>query len=163
MKSNLTITALDELKPQQVAELSAVDLIILQNEINEAAAIVKMRADNLHAGLMLRYGNGALNKSRDAGKEGGTERIMDSDAEHICEVDIPKTIEWDQELLSTIYDRIQAAGESPLVYMKRSLAVSETTLKEWPTDVQKEFRSARSFKNGRLRFRIRKAKTAERG
>jgi hypothetical protein len=161
MTPNITIAALDTMGADEIAELPAAVLLDLQDELERFVESAQQRADRFRHALDLRYGQDASLMLAGRQAESGTIRVMDHDAQNVCEVEIPKTVSWDQGKLSVLWDRITANGDDPAVYMKRTLAVSETALKSWPAAVQAEFSDARSYKHGRYRFNLRKAKGTE--
>lgn len=155
-RNSISIDDFDTLTPQVISELPADVLLDLQGDVEKLVATATARADALRSALNIKYGEKAVAAMHARNAENGTFKIMDS--EHICEVDIPKTVEWDQGKLGSLYKAITDAGQDPLVYMTRILKVSDTALKAWPAEIQKSFREARSYKHGRFRFKLRAAK-----
>lgn len=85
-------------------------------------------------------------------KDTGTVRLH---AEGVSiEVTRPKKVEWDQDGLKAISERIRAAGDDPSEYVETNLVVSEKRYTAWPASIQKQFEPARTVKPGNTSIRI---------
>ncbi len=62
---------------------------------------------------------------------------------------IPKKVEWNQEKMNELFDRIAAAGDDPRAYMRIKLEVSEKSFGEFVPQVQAMFSDCRSVKPGK--------------
>ncbi|MDD2899010.1 MAG: hypothetical protein PHI31_09885 [Desulfuromonadaceae bacterium] len=62
---------------------------------------------------------------------------------------VPKKVEWDQEKMNQMFDRIAAAGDDPRAYMKLKLEVSEKSYEAFPAPVQAMFADCRTVKPGK--------------
>lgn len=79
-------------------------------------------------------------------KDFGTVRIDQGGYEIV--VDTPKKVEWSQDELQAIGDKIAEAGENPGEYVKITLAVDERAYTAWPENIRKVFEPARCVKPG---------------
>lgn len=88
-------------------------------------------------------------------KDTGTVHIQ---AEGVAvEVTRPKKVEWDQDDLKAISERISAAGDDPAEYVETNLVVSEKRYVAWPASIQKQFEPARTVKPGNTSIKIKAA------
>lgn len=60
----------------------------------------------------------------------------------------PKKVEWSQEKLAEIYEKIRAGNDNPEDYIEVSYNVQEARFKAWPTVISEEFMPARTVKEG---------------
>ena len=64
--------------------------------------------------------------------------------------DLPKRVDWDQEKLAAIVERIRAAGDEPAEYVESSFKVAERSYAAWPTAIREGFEPARTVRPGQL-------------
>ena len=74
--------------------------------------------------------------------------------------ELPQKVEWKQDLLADIVDRIAADGEDPREYVDVILKVSERRFAAWPRHIRQVFEPARTVQAGAQSFRL---TTAPRG
>lgn len=65
---------------------------------------------------------------------------------------IPKKVEWDQERLNELFDRIVTAGDDPRAWMKLKLEVSEKQFNALDTNLQAVFAEARTVRHGKAQL-----------
>lgn len=68
----------------------------------------------------------------------------------------PKKVEWDQNKLSAIAEKIIEEGGKPEDYIERELSVSESKYKAWTKELQDHFRDARTVTPGNISVKIEK-------
>lgn len=73
---------------------------------------------------------------------------------HKVKVNVPKKVDWDSDILSKIWDDMQADGVRPQDYIDREYDVSETKFKSWDLDMQSYFMKARTVTPGNLSLKI---------
>lgn len=61
---------------------------------------------------------------------------------------IPKKVNWSQEMLEGIADELVRRGEEPREYVKVKFDVAENAYKNWPTSLQALFEPARTVEQG---------------
>lgn len=61
---------------------------------------------------------------------------------------VSKKVEWDQEKLTGIYDKIVAHGDNPRNYMKVELKVGEKEFEKFAAPIKSIFAEARTVKPG---------------
>lgn len=66
----------------------------------------------------------------------------------------PKKVEWDQEKLAEIYEKIRAGNDNPADYIEISYSVPESRFKAWPTVISEEFMPARTVKEGAVSIKF---------
>lgn len=71
---------------------------------------------------------------------------------------VPKKVEWDQDKLSQVFDRIATAGDDPRAYMKVKLEVGEKQYEAYPQEVKSIFAEARTVKPGRPQVKFEEVK-----
>jgi len=84
------------------------------------------------------------------GKETGAVNLM-FEGFKVTET-IPKKVEWDQEKLNELFDRIVTAGDDPRAYMKLKLEVPEKQFNAFDVNLQAVFAEARTVKHGKATF-----------
>jgi len=143
---------LPDLSPQEVADLPVELLAILQSEIDARLKLEKAIKARFDGALILRYAARATEERQAARKDTGTVRLEDGD--FTVMVDLPKRISWDQSKLSTMADRIRAAGDDPAEYVDVTFKVPERKYTAWPEAIRKGFEPARTVKPGTLKIEI---------
>ena len=146
----------DELPGIPEAELARLPvelLAILQRETEEALKRAKAAKASLDAALGVRYAARAAEARRAQGKDVGTVRFDDGDFTVVA--DLPKRVDWDQDRLAAMVERIRAAGDDPAEYVDVVLKVSERRYAAWPDAIRRGFEPARTVKTGVLKVEIR--------
>ncbi len=69
---------------------------------------------------------------------------------------ISKKVEYDQKQLGDIFERIKAANENPLEYMKVKYDVAEAAYKNWPKNIKSVFEPARSIEQSKVKITFEK-------
>lgn len=88
------------------------------------------------------------------GKDTGTINLM-LEGFKITET-VPKKVEWDQEKLGELFNRIMSAGDKPNEYMRMKLDVPEKLYEGFSEPVKALFAEARTIKAGKstLKFEV---------
>ena len=110
---------------QDIAQLPVELLAILQREVDERRA---------------------------AGKDTGTIRFDDGDFTVVA--DLPKRVDWDQDRLAAVVERIRAAGDDPAQYVDIAFKVPERKYTAWPDAIRASFEPARTVRPGTLKIEI---------
>lgn len=155
------IVSLDTISPKDLARQPGGVLMLLQEELKAQQETLKKRNAVLFAALEERYAEAARDKLQYQGKESGVVHVNDGDL--VVDVEAKKSVVWDQNELAVLWERMIKTGDDPLVYMKRELKVSETSLKAWPKNIQDAFLPARTVKSGKPTYTIREMRTTEGG
>jgi hypothetical protein len=148
----VTLTDLSHLTPQQIASLPAAELARLQLEADGALRHAKSIVASIEDALDHRYGQRARQARAAQAKDTGTVRFEDNGVTVVA--DLPKKVEWNQNELSDLVERIKADGEDPREYVEISLRVSERKYSSWPSYIRKAFEPARTVKAGRETFEL---------
>lgn len=143
---------LSKLTVQQLANLPVSELLLLQREAEADLRKAKAVVAWLEAALGLRYKERARQARAEADKDAGTVRFEDNGVTVVA--DLPKKVEWNQNELSDLVERIKADGEDPREYVEISLRVSERKYSSWPAHIRKAFEPARTVKAGRETFEL---------
>lgn len=144
-----SIDDLATLSPQAVDDLDLPILAGLQAEIDAASRRLREARQRLDAGLERRYGARAAALRRAAGKDTGTVRFDDGGFTVVA--DLPKKVDWDQDRLARIVERIRAAGDDPAQYVDIAIRVPERKYEAWPDAIRAGFEPARTVRTGALK------------
>ena len=136
----------------EIAALPAAVLALLQEEAEEAAKAARSLADWLNGAIALRYAERAAATRRAEGKDTGTVRLDDGEVTVIA--DLPKRVDWDQEKLAAVVERIRAAGDDPAEYVEVSIKVAERSYAAWPRAIREGFEPARTVRPGQLTIQL---------
>ncbi len=147
-----SIDELLNLPTGEIAQLPVELLAVLQREIAEAARQMRAVTARFNAALDVRYGSRAAEVRRACGKDTGAVRFDDGDFTVVA--DLPKRVEWDQEQLAAMVERIRAAGDDPSQYVDVTYKVSERKYAAWPEAIRAGFEPARTVRPGTLKVEI---------
>jgi hypothetical protein len=136
----------------ELAQLPVELLAALQGELDHAARQMKAVSARFSTALEVRYAKRAADARRDCGKDTGTVRLVDGD--YTVVADLPKRVDWDQEMLAQIAAHIAAGGEDPTEFIDTKLSVSERKYSALPEAWRKGFEPARTVKVGALKVTI---------
>lgn len=146
------IDALINLPTGELAAQPVEFLAALQQEIDGAARKLKTITSRFAAALDLRYDPRAAEARRACGKDTGTVRLVDG--EYTVVVDLPKRVEWDQDRLAAVVERIRAAGDDPTQYVDIAIKVPERKYTAWPDAIRANFEPARTVGYGKASFTL---------
>lgn len=146
------IDALINLPTGELAAQPVEFLAALQQEIDDAARQLKTITSRFAAALDLRYATRASEARRACGKDTGTVRLVDG--EYTVVVDLPKRVEWDQDRLAAVVERIRAAGDDPTQYVDIAIKVPERKYTAWPDAIRANFEPARTVGHGKASFTL---------
>ena len=148
-------TTLDVLRHMPVSEIIALPadhLAMVQADAREALDGAKRMHDWIESAIRLRYEQRAIAARGATGKDTGTVRFEDGDVTVIA--DLPKKVEWDQDKLAAVVERIRAAGDNPTEYVEVTYKVAERAYTAWPTHIRDAFAPARTVRVGRPTFKL---------
>lgn len=69
---------------------------------------------------------------------------------------IPKKVEWDQDKMNELFDRIAVSGDDPRAYMKVKLEVSEKSYESFDAGIKGIFEECRTIKYGKPQLKFEK-------
>ena len=150
--SRPAIADLPQIPAQEIAALSADMLSVLQLETDESFKHIRAIKAHLDAALTLKYSDLAAEARRLAGKDTGTVRLKDGAITVVA--DLSKRVDWDQEKLGQMVERIRAAGDDPAEYVEISFKVSERKYAAWPEAIRQGFEPARTVRTGQLGIQL---------
>ena len=127
-------------------------LASLQAELAHASQQLKAATARFNTALEVRYATRAAEARRACGKDTGTVRLVEGDYTVIA--DLPKRVDWDQEKLAAMVERIRAAGENPTDYVDIAYKVPERNYTAWPDPIRQGFEPARTVRAGALKVTI---------
>lgn len=138
--------------PGLTAELSSQKLLELKTASDALTAYAKSVAERIDHALFLKYGKKAQVLRLENGKDTGTVHILDGDVR--ISADLPKRIEWDQDILAQLAQQLAAQGDDPADYIQVSYRVSETAFNTWSDSRKQLFMPARTQKTGKQNFKL---------
>jgi hypothetical protein len=100
----------------------------------------------------VRYATRAAEARRACGKDTGTVRLVDGG--YTVVADLPKRVDWDQEVLTQIARNIADSGEDPAEFIDTKLSVSERKYGALPEAWRKGFEPARTVRTGTLKVTL---------
>lgn len=148
----ITLDALRHMAVGEIAALPPEELARLHSEADEVLRSAKSLRDWLDGAIALRYGDRAAQARHEAGKDTGTVRFADGGVTVVS--DLPKRVDWDQDQLAELVERIRAEGDDPRAYVDVSLKVPERKFTAWPPAIRSAFESARTVRTGKPTFRL---------
>lgn len=146
--------------PPQLAYLLQTDLTQLDItrlhevsvEINYRHTLLTKARTKVETALAQRYGAQLQAALHATGRDFGTAHFTDG-AVHI-KAELPKRVQWDQQRLKDIAERIAAAGDRVEDYIDAKLSVSESRYTNWPPALQQQFSAARTVAPGKPTFTL---------
>jgi hypothetical protein len=139
-----------------LAQMPVELLAALQGELDHASKQLKAATARFNAALEVRYASRAAEARRACGKDTGTVRI--ADGEYTVVADLPKRVDWNQEILAQIARNIADSGEDPAEFIDTKLTVSERKYGALPEAWRKGFEPARTVGSGKANFKLEPAK-----
>ena len=147
--------SIDELINLPVGEIALlpVDLLAaMQREIDAAGKQMKAVTARFNTALEVRFATRAAEVRSASGKDTGTVRLIEGDFTIVA--DLPKRVDWDQDRLAAMVERIRAAGDDPAEYVEISFKVPERNYVAWPDAIRQGFEPARTVRTGTLKVEI---------
>jgi hypothetical protein len=151
-KNTPAVDDLPSLGLQDIAQLPVALLAMLQREIDERMALTKAAKARLDGALIVRCAARAAEERQAAGKDTGTIRLIDGDVTVVA--DLPKRVDWDQDRLAAMVERIRAAGDDPARYVDIAFKVPERKYAAWPDNIRAMFEPARTVRTGALKVEL---------
>ena len=100
----------------------------------------------------MRYGQRAIALRAEQRKDTGTVRFTDGDVTVVA--DLPKRVDWNQDKLAAVVERIRAAGNDPTEYVEVTYKVPERAYAAWPPHIRDAFTGARTVRTGKATFKL---------
>jgi hypothetical protein len=135
-----------------VLVLPAEHLALLQEHAASALDKAKRNRDWIEAVIAARYGQRAVALRAEQCKDTGSVRFTDGDVSIVA--DLPKRVEWDQDRLAAVVERIRAAGDNPAEYVEVTYKVPERAYTAWPEHIRTAFTAARTVRTGKATFKL---------
>ena len=135
-----------------IIQLPAEHLALLQEDASVNLEAAKRLKDWIDGAITHRYAERAINARRTEHKDTGTIRFLDDTVTVVA--DLPKKIDWDQDLIAEVIERIRAGGDDPAEYVEISFKVPERKYTAWPESIRATFAPARTVKTGKQTFRL---------
>ncbi len=136
----------------EVLALPAEHLALLQEDAATALDEAKRNRDWIESVIAARYGQRAVALRAEQRKDTGTVRFTDGDVAIVSE--LPKRVEWDQDRLAAVVDRIRAAGDDPAEYGEVTYKIPERAYTAWPEHIRTAFTAARTVRTGKATFKL---------
>ena len=153
LSNRLRLDDVRHLPVGEIMRLPAEQLALLQDEAVAALDDAKCVKDWLDGAIALRYAEQAATLRRQQGKDAGAVRFEDGDITVVA--DLPKKVEWDQQQIAALVQRIRENGEDPADYVDISFRVPERKYTAWPAPIREAFTPARTVRTGKPSFVLR--------
>ncbi len=140
----------------EIAALTAQQLALLQADADAALTAARTLKNWLDGAIGLRFAEKAHTARRDAGKDTGTVRLVEDGVVVIA--DLPKRVDWDQDQLAALVERIRVEGDDPAEYVDVAFKVPERKYAAWPSAIRAAFEDARTVRTGKPVFKLTLAK-----
>ena len=143
----------------ELAQMPVELLASLQAELAHASRQLKSATARFSTALEVRYATRAAEARRACGKDTGTVRLADGD--YTVVADLPKRVDWDQETLAAMVERIRTAGDNPAQYVDITIMVPERKYTAWPDPIREGFEPARTVRTGTLKVTLEPIEAAQ--
>ena len=120
--------------------------------IDAAAKQMKAVTARFSTALEVRFATRAAEARSASGKDTGTVRFDEGDFTIVA--NLPKRVDWDQDRLAAMVERIRAAGDDPGEYVEISFKVPERNYVAWPEAIRQGFEPPRTVRTGTLKVEI---------
>ena len=147
-----TLDAARQLPVSELVALPADHLALLQEEARDAVDAARRQQDWIEGIIAVRYGQRSIALRAEQRKDTGTVRFADGEVTVVA--DLPKRVEWDQDKLAAVVERIRAAGDNPAEYVEISYKVPERAYAAWPAHIRDAFTGARTVRTGKATFKL---------
>ena len=127
-------------------------LLKLVRQAEDDLRRAKMVKDWLHDILTQKYADQAKAMRGRIGKDTGTVHISDDDIVIIS--NLPKKVEWNQEKLSQIIEKLLSEGWNIQQLATREFKVSERKFNDLPSGVRAQLEEARTINVGKESFKL---------
>ena len=152
ISNHITLADIHRMPVGQIAALPADQLAMLKDAADQQLTQAKTVADWLDGAISLKYADRAIECRAEACKDTGTVRFEDDGVTVIT--DLAKRIDWDQDRLAAMVERIRAAGDDPAQYVDIAFKVPERKYAAWPDAIRAGFEPARTVRPGTLKIEI---------
>ena len=136
----------------ELAQHSGASLFQLKNNAADLLAAAKAISEHIDRALTLKYADRAQALRLSTNKDAGVVHFDDGQVRITAE--LPKKVEWDQQQLAGIVQRMTASGDKPSDYIELSYRVLESKFNAWPESIRAVFVPARTLKTGKHSFRL---------
>jgi hypothetical protein len=147
-----TLDQLRDLPLDEIAALPADQLVLLQDEADEALRTTKVNKARIDDALVTKYADNSAASRRAAGKDTGTVRLQDGSVTVVA--DLSKRVDWDQTTLASLVEQIKADGDDPTEYVDIAFKVPERKYNAWPNHIKAAFQDARTVRTGKESFKL---------
>ena len=141
---------LDDLLGMPIGQVAALDpehFYIAMAEAAEELRRAKLLKEWLESALTMKYETLSSSLRKASNMSTGTVHFDDGD--YTVTTDLPKKVEWDNELLKKAIKKIEEKGDEPEEYVDITYKVSERSYAAWPNSIRALFEPARILKLGK--------------
>ena len=131
----------------EIAQLPAEHLALLQEDAAAALDAGKRLKEWIDSAIALRFADHAQALRREAGRDTGTIRFEQDGVTVVA--DLPKRVDWDQDRIAKLVERIRAGGDDPSQYVDIAIKVPERKYTAWPDHIRTQFEPARTVRTGK--------------
>jgi len=160
VSNRTTLAELREMTVDQAQALPVDHLAMLLEDVAYLKADAKWLDDVLNDALARRYSPAAADIRKAEGKDTGTVSITED--EFVIRADLPKKVEWDDDILANVETKLRDMGEDPTEYIVVKRTVKESAYNGWPSSLRSMFEPARTVSTGKPTFKVERAKAGRR-
>ena len=152
-KKMKNISCIETLSVQELSRLSELDLHDLSEKISETHNWVKKLVEKFEMALTAKYAEEAKKKLHETGADFGTCKMKRNG--FVVSVQLPKKVQWDQEILENLYNRLDPDVRKEI--FKVNFSIDEKQFSKLSKIMTDAVSSARSTAYGKVKISISKA------
>lgn len=152
VKKVKNISCIETLSVKELSKLSETDLCDLSEKISETHNWIKQLVEKFEIALATKYSNEARKKLQESGTDFGTCELK-KDAFTVT-VQLPKKVQWDQEILKKLYDQITPENQKEI--FKVTFSIDERKYAKLDQILREYLASARTTTYGKVKISINK-------
>lgn len=149
-KNMKNISCIETLSIRELSKLSEMDLNDLSQKISETHAWIKQLVEKFEMALAAKYSEEAKKKLHESGTDFGTCKLKKNG--FVISVSIPKKVQWDQDILKTLYDKSSPNDRDEVI--KVTYSVDERKYAKFPQALRDFLSPARTTTYGKEKISI---------
>ena len=150
------ISCIETLSVRELSKLSETDLCDLSEKVTETYNWIKQVKEKFETALNSKYLDEATKTLNDNKKDFGTASFKKN--EHVITVEIPKKVQWNQEMLAKIYEKMDTEARNEI--FKVTYSIGEKEYGKLSQNLLATIEPARSIAYGKIKISIAKGDNA---
>ena len=149
---SIELSDIQTMKVEELASCSGKELALLLNDVEKAMSQLETQKLWLESVVAYKYVYRASQLRSQLQQDFGTVSFDDEGTRVL--VDQPREVNWDQQKLKAIAQRIQEQGEDPSEFLDVEYSVSQEKFDQWSQQLRRSFEPALKIKPGRCTYRL---------